>query len=168
MFHCWWVNSILHHKQFIIATKLLLAESINIQRWYQQKALEEKGKNVTVLFCCLLVGSLHFLFVYPRQRTIQMLKISAPLKNISKAKHKEWMNIDLFLNWMRYFYKYTDPLVERPVLLVLDEYVSHKTFMSLCLHVSVTFTWHLSKYNINVTCCGGVTTAYNPQAPTAW
>ncbi|KAJ8936819.1 hypothetical protein NQ318_015286 [Aromia moschata] len=97
------------------------------QRQVGKITSDERGKNVTILFCMSAGGQfIPPFFVYPRQRINERLKIGKPSESVLEAQPNGWMNADLFLEWMGHFIKYANPSKERPVLLVLDGHASHK------------------------------------------
>ncbi|CAH1983103.1 unnamed protein product [Acanthoscelides obtectus] len=88
----------------------------------------ERGTNVTVVNAMSASG--HFIpaaFIFGRKRMKAELLDGAPPASIGMVSDTSYINSELFLNWLGYFKDHTRPTKEHPILLVLDNHVSHCT-----------------------------------------
>lgn len=88
----------------------------------------ERGRTITVLLCINAAGDQFIppLFIFPRKKIIDRLKIGAPENAMFHAQDSGWMNGDIFFKWIQEFVKFTRPSEEEPVLLIVDGHCSHK------------------------------------------
>ncbi|CAH1968348.1 unnamed protein product [Acanthoscelides obtectus] len=88
----------------------------------------ERGTNVTVVNAMSASG--HFIppaFIFGRKRMKAELLDGAPPASIGMVSDRSYINSELFLNWLGHFKDHTRPTKEHPILLVLDNHVSHCT-----------------------------------------
>ena len=89
----------------------------------------ERGKNVTVVCAMSAIGNyIPPMFIYPRQRMSQQLQKGGPRDAIYGCSKNGWINEDLFMEWLQHFQKHSRPTADDPVLLILDNHSSHKTY----------------------------------------
>lgn len=88
----------------------------------------ERGRTITVLLCINAAGDQFIppLFIFPRKKIIDRLKIGAPENAMFHAQDSGWMNGEIFLKWMQEFVKFSRPSEQKPVLLIVDGHCSHK------------------------------------------
>ncbi|CAH2000311.1 unnamed protein product [Acanthoscelides obtectus] len=93
----------------------------------------ERGTNVTVVNAMSASG--HFIppaFIFGRKRMKAELLDGAPPASIGMVSDTSYINSELFLNWLGHFKDHTRPTKEHPILLVLDNHVSHCTIGAVC------------------------------------
>ncbi|XP_049869645.1 uncharacterized protein LOC126369338 [Pectinophora gossypiella] len=86
----------------------------------------ERGTNVTVVNAVSATG--HFVppvFIFGRKRMKAELLDGAPSGSVGMVSDSSFINCDLFLNWLTHFKDHVRPTDERPILLILDNHVSH-------------------------------------------
>lgn len=86
----------------------------------------EQGKTVTVVCAISCVG--HYtppFFIYARKRENRLLIKGGPTGCDMAVTDKGYMNVATFVKWLTHFKKYANPTPENPILLILDNHVSH-------------------------------------------
>ncbi|CAG4931281.1 unnamed protein product [Parnassius apollo] len=68
------------------------------------------------------------LFIFPRKKMDKngRLMIGAPPESIAITQESEWMNGEVFFQWLQHFKQHVQPTETNPVLLILDGHASHK------------------------------------------
>ena len=89
---------------------------------------QERGTLVTL--CCAVNGignSIPPYFVFPRVNVQDNWLLTAPPGSDASGHPKAtgWMTEDTFVKYMKHFVKYTTPSEAKPILLLLDNHVSH-------------------------------------------
>ena len=64
-------------------------------------------------------------FIFGRKRMKAELLDSEPPGAIGMVSDSSYMNSDLFMDWLEHFKDHTIPTQESPVLLILDNLISH-------------------------------------------
>nr|XP_029719398.1 tigger transposable element-derived protein 6-like [Aedes albopictus] len=86
----------------------------------------ERGVNTTVMMTVSAAGQyLPPMFIFPRQRMNDALKIGAPAGSIFECNPSGWSTVATCTKWFDHFLAYTRPTAEAPVLLILDGHSSH-------------------------------------------
>lgn len=90
----------------------------------------ERGRTVTVLLCVNACGNQFIppLYIFPRKKMNDRLKIGAPAGSMFAAQDNGWINGTIFCKWFEEFIKHTHPTKEDPVLLIVDGHCSHKEY----------------------------------------
>lgn len=70
-------------------------------------------------------------FIFCRKRMKAELLDGAPLGSIGMVSDTSFINADLFLNRLTHFKDHTKKTKEDPVLLILDNHVSHSTIAAI-------------------------------------
>ncbi|XP_039282920.1 uncharacterized protein LOC120351048 [Nilaparvata lugens] len=86
----------------------------------------EQGQTVTVVCSMSAVG--HHIppfFIFSRKRINPQLINGGPTGCDMAVTDKGYMTSATFIIWLKHFQKFTHPTVERPVLLILDNHISH-------------------------------------------
>jgi len=65
------------------------------------------------------------MFVFPRKKFKSYMLKNAPVGSLGTANQSGWMTTELFVEYLDHFIKYAKCSQEEPVLLVLDNHVSH-------------------------------------------
>lgn len=92
----------------------------------------ERGQLVTVVCCMSASGNfVPPAMIFPRQKMNPDLYRGAPEGTLPLYSESGYMNADLFLRWLQHFKDDTLPSKEHPVLLVLDNHVSHCTIEAI-------------------------------------
>ncbi|XP_067664237.1 uncharacterized protein [Haliotis asinina] len=92
----------------------------------------QRGKTITVVCCFNAAGTyVPPMMIYPRKRMAPTLMNGAPAGSLAKCSRNEWMDQDLFLDWLRHFRDFVQPTREKPCLLLLDDHNSHKTLEAI-------------------------------------
>lgn len=81
------------------------------------------------------------MFVFPRKRMSPQLEKGGPAGAIYKCSENGWSNENLFVEWLQHFTAHTNPSLEQPVQLILDNHASH---------ISLTIFKHCKKENIHM------------------
>lgn len=86
----------------------------------------ERGRNITVV-CAFSASGLYVppMLIYPRKRMSLLLEKGGPVGALYRCSDNGWSNEDLFLQWLEHFNKFSKPIKDDPVLLVLDNHGSH-------------------------------------------
>ncbi|XP_062714382.1 uncharacterized protein LOC115257818 [Aedes albopictus] len=86
----------------------------------------ERGVNTTVMMTVSAAGQyLPPMFIFPRQRMNDALKIGAPAGSIFECNPSGWSTVSTCTKWFDHFLAYARPTAEAPVLLILDGHSSH-------------------------------------------
>lgn len=92
----------------------------------------ERGQLVTGVFCVNPTGNfIPPALIFPRKRNKPELYKDAPTGCLGLISESGYMNSELFLDWLEHFAKYTKPSEDDPVLLILDNHVSHCSLSSV-------------------------------------
>lgn len=86
----------------------------------------EQGQTVTAVCAVSPVG--YFVppfFIYARKRENRLLIKGGPLGCDMAVTDKGYMNTPTFIKWLKHFQKYAKPSESNPILLILDNHVSH-------------------------------------------
>lgn len=92
----------------------------------------ERGTNVTVISAMSATG--HFVppaFIFGRKRMKAELLDGSPPGSIAMVSDSSFINADLFIRWLSHFKDHTKPTKENPVLLILDNHVSHTSIRAI-------------------------------------
>ena len=89
----------------------------------------ERGRTIT-LICSMNAEAGSFIppaFAFPRKKTCAMtfLAVHPPPDSVGFAQKSAWMTQELFAHYLEYFVKHTRPSQNSPVLMILDNHVSH-------------------------------------------
>ena len=86
----------------------------------------DRGQLVTAV-CCISASGLHVppALIFPRKRKNEELYREAPPGTFAMISDSSYMNTDLFVEWLEYFQVFVKSSQEDPVLLILDNHVSH-------------------------------------------
>lgn len=88
----------------------------------------EQGQTVTAV--CAMSATGHYVppfFIYARKRMNRLLIKGGPTGSDMDITDKGYMTIPTFLTWLEHFKKHTNPSENNPILLILDNHVSHTT-----------------------------------------
>ncbi|KAJ4448610.1 tigger transposable element-derived protein 1-like [Periplaneta americana] len=86
----------------------------------------ERGQIVTAVFCVNPTGNfIPPALIFPRKRNKPELYNNSPTGSLGLVSESGYMNSELFLVWLEHFSKHVKSSVDDPVLLVLDNHVSH-------------------------------------------
>lgn len=86
----------------------------------------ERGVNTTVMMTVSAAGQyLPPMFIFPRQRMNELLKIGAPAGSVFTCNPSGWSNVATCSTWFDHFLAHTRPTADAPVLLILDGHSSH-------------------------------------------
>ncbi|XP_061714882.1 uncharacterized protein LOC133523371 [Cydia pomonella] len=92
----------------------------------------ERGVNITAVNAMSASGVyVPPAFIFKRKRMKPELLDGAPAGSIGMISDSSYINSDLFLDWLSHFKDYTKPTKENPVLLILDNHVSHCTIRAI-------------------------------------
>ncbi|XP_043203652.1 uncharacterized protein LOC122371411 [Amphibalanus amphitrite] len=86
----------------------------------------ERGTLVTGVMCFSAAG--HYVppaVIFPRRRSRQQLEKGLPPGYLALYHPSGWMQMDLFIEWLKHFIACTHPSKDDPVLLILDGHTSH-------------------------------------------
>ena len=65
------------------------------------------------------------MFIFPRQRMKMELMDGAPAGSTYACHKTDWIQLELFTQWLRHFIECVKPSQESPALLILDGHASH-------------------------------------------
>jgi hypothetical protein len=71
--------------------------------------------------------------IFPRKQMAPDLTSSAPTGTLALVPESDFMNTGLFPEWLQHFAQHVTPTKDDPVLLILDNHVSH------CIVAAVVF-----------------------------
>lgn len=129
----------------------------------------ERGQNTTIV-CCISASGLYVppMFIFKRERMKEGLDRNGPVGAIYRCSKSGWITEDLFLEWLNHFAQFVKASVADPVLVVLDNHVTHSTLKSynFCREngiVAVSLPPHtsLKLQPLDVTFFSSLKTAYN-------
>ncbi|XP_045456865.1 MFS-type transporter clz9-like [Melitaea cinxia] len=86
----------------------------------------EKGTTITVV--CAFSASGNYIppfFIFKRKRMNAQLLHGGNSDMIAAVSDLDWINENLFVDWLHHFISNAKPSVEKPILLVLDNHESH-------------------------------------------
>jgi hypothetical protein len=86
----------------------------------------ERGESVTVV--CAMSPTGIFIppfFIFPRKRMRDDLKAGLPRGSEAVAHDSGYMTKEIFIDYLKHFISHTRPTSENPILLILDNHVSH-------------------------------------------
>lgn len=92
----------------------------------------EQGKTVTVV--CSMSATGHYvppLFIFARKRQNPLLIKDAPTGSALAVTDSGYMNSLKFLDFLEHFRNYTNPSIDSPVLLILDNHISHTSLEAI-------------------------------------
>lgn len=91
----------------------------------------EHGKTTTVV-CAMTANGRYIppLFIFARGKNCHILGKGAPPMSIIECTKNGWIKEDIFMIWLKHFATFMKPTREEPVLLILDNHVSHSTLQS--------------------------------------
>lgn len=92
----------------------------------------EQGQTVTVV--CAMSATGHYIppyFIYKRKKVDFQLINHGPTGCGMSVSDKGYMTSNVFLQWLDHFKKHTSPTKENPILLILDNHVSHVMLPSI-------------------------------------
>ena len=86
----------------------------------------DRGQLVTAV-CCISASGLYVppALIFPRQRKTEELYREAPPGTLAMISDSGCMTTDLFVEWLEHFQAFVKSSQEDPVLLILDNHVSH-------------------------------------------
>ncbi|XP_044005584.1 uncharacterized protein LOC122850514 [Aphidius gifuensis] len=88
----------------------------------------ERGKLITVEICVSASGNyLPPMFVFPRKRWKAGLLDEALQGSWGDCHSTGWMQADIFFKYFKWFVEQVKPTPDRPVLLVLDGHITHRS-----------------------------------------
>ena len=92
----------------------------------------ERG-TVTAICCCSATG--RFIpppgLIFPRKRLMEGLLAGAPPGTKAFCSESGWINTEIFNHWLHFFVERVRPTAHSPVLLIVDDHVSHKSIEAL-------------------------------------
>ncbi|KAB0803072.1 hypothetical protein PPYR_02666 [Photinus pyralis] len=88
----------------------------------------ERGRTTTVM-CSFSASGIYVppLFIFARQRMDAQLKRNGPPGAAYACSSNGWINETLFIDWLHHFARFVKSTTDDPVLLVIDNHVSHCT-----------------------------------------
>lgn len=88
----------------------------------------DRGETITIVCCVSPMGfTVPPAIIFPRKRHHPHLYMGVPVGTQELYNGTGYMTSDLFISWLKHFIQYTKPSVEDPVLLTLDNHVSHRS-----------------------------------------
>ena len=101
----------------------------------------DRGQNVTVV-CSMSPTGIYVppAIIFPRKRMNDDLYRDAPEGSLPLISDTGYMNTELFIDWLNHFSKHVKPCEEDPVLLILDNHISHCSLdaVMLCRNSFIT------------------------------
>ncbi|XP_065672236.1 uncharacterized protein LOC136090056 [Hydra vulgaris] len=91
----------------------------------------ERGELVTM--CCIVSATGNTLppvFIFPRKQFKNFMLNGSPEGSLGLARLSGWMTSNSFLQVIRHFIKYDWPTKNYPVILILDSYESHLSYVA--------------------------------------
>lgn len=91
----------------------------------------ERGKTTTVM-CAFSASGTYVppMFIYARKRMAPQLKRNGPPGAVYECSDNGWITEELFVTWLKHFQSTVKSSQDDPVLLVLDNHVSHCTLQA--------------------------------------
>jgi hypothetical protein len=92
----------------------------------------EKGQTVTTV-CCMSASGLYVppALIFPRKRMAHELFPNSSTSTLALVTESGFMNSDLFPERLQHFARHVRPTKDNPVLLILDNHVSHCTLAAV-------------------------------------
>jgi hypothetical protein len=92
----------------------------------------EKGQTVTA-GCCMSAFGLYVppALIFSRKRMAADLFSNSPTGALALVTESGFMNSELFPEWLQHFARHSRPTKDDPVLLILDNHVSHCTLAAV-------------------------------------
>jgi transposase len=92
----------------------------------------ERGTNVTIVNAVSATGNfIPPAFIFGRKRMKAELIDAAPPGSIGMVSDSSFINGDLYLDWLTHFRDHAKPTKDQPILLILDNHVSHCTLKAI-------------------------------------
>jgi hypothetical protein len=92
----------------------------------------ERGKTVTLVCSMNAIGNyVPPAFIFPRKKMRYEFLDDAPSDSLGLANKSGWMTQDLFLEYLKHFFKHTRPTQDDPVLLIVDNHSSHLSLAAI-------------------------------------
>ncbi len=115
-----------------VPTKMEKVVSTKGKKTVSKVVSSEKGETVTIA-CAMSPSGFQIppAIIIPRVRHHPKFYIGAPINTLELHHATGFMTSELFLVWIKHFEKYAQPSKERPVLLILDNHVSHQSLKEL-------------------------------------
>lgn len=105
----------------------------------------EKQLLSTAVICMSATGDfIPPMLIFPRLTMKQELQKGAPEGTVFACHPSGWMQQDSFMEWFYHFIKYAKPTEEDPVLLILDDHITHTKTLS--------FTELSRRNNVHILC----------------
>ncbi|XP_030747082.1 uncharacterized protein LOC115875706 [Sitophilus oryzae] len=125
-------SQILHVSDLGYPNDMLKSCEKKVRRQVGALTSAERGQLVTVELCMSAAG--HYippLLVFPRVRMKGELLNGAPHRTIAACQPNEWMQTDIFVQWLQHFIAHVKPSKDKPVLLILDGQVTNTKNLNL-------------------------------------
>lgn len=131
----------------------------------------ERGKNITIM-CAFSASGVYVppLFIFPRKRMADHLKKNGPPGAKYFCSESGWMTEEIFIQWLEHFKGFVKCTKEDPVLLILDNHVTHCTLeaYNFCREngiIFITIPPHTSHrlQPLDVSFYGPLSSAYNTE-----
>ncbi|XP_018366269.1 PREDICTED: uncharacterized protein LOC108763283 isoform X2 [Trachymyrmex cornetzi] len=131
-------------------------------------ASAERGTNVTVVVSVSAAGTtIPPFFLFPRKNMKSIFMENSPPGSIGFANECGWMTVADFLVFLQHFIKFTSASKDNPLLLIMDNHISHVSIeaIDLCVHngiIVLTLPPHCSHrmQPLNVSVFGPVKKTY--------
>jgi hypothetical protein len=92
----------------------------------QKVVAGEKGETATIVVCMNVTGfPVPPALIIPRVRLHEKYYVNAPTGTLKLHNSTGYMTSELFLDWIKHFCAYAKPSELQPVLLIMDNHVSH-------------------------------------------
>ncbi|XP_049771713.1 uncharacterized protein LOC126148402 [Schistocerca cancellata] len=96
----------------------------------------DRGILVTTETCINAAGNfMPVMFVFPRKRENSLLMDDAP-GSFAVYHESGWINKDSFLIWFKKFVEFSNPMREKPVLLIIDGHNSHVKSLEMMINLA--------------------------------
>ncbi|KAF2889816.1 hypothetical protein ILUMI_16357, partial [Ignelater luminosus] len=106
--------------------------SVKGKRQVGMIASAKRGQLTIVIGCCNAAGSFLLPFlIFARKKMQSRLLDGSPPGTQGTCTPNGWTSIKVFLNWLHFFVEQVRPTADRKVLLLLDNYESHKYYPAL-------------------------------------
>ncbi|KAG8229218.1 hypothetical protein J437_LFUL008854 [Ladona fulva] len=104
------------------------------------------------------------MFVFPRKQENSLLMNDAPPGSFACYNESEWINKESFVVWFKKFIEFSNPLPNKPLLLILDGHESHTKSLELiqlardknvtlvCCPPHTSATHHLQPQDVSFMC----------------
>ena len=92
----------------------------------------ERGQNVTMLAAVNAIGNkVPPMFVFPRVHFKQHMLRGSPSGSIGEANPSGWSNEEIFCKFIDHFISHTQPSLDNPQLLILDNHETHLSILAI-------------------------------------